>query len=87
MNTMEGKKTMEERNDDLKFTVDDSNTINILEMKPQPAHTMTFSNDDGKEVASMCWETGELVFKGKADEAAKIFIKFLNNYGFKLEEK
>ena len=54
-------------------------------MEPSPCN-MIFSDKDGSEVGRLSWDSGEMIFEGKADESAKIFFEFLNNL-FKEEGK
>jgi hypothetical protein len=39
-----------------------------------PNTNLTIMGEGGKPVGTLTWETGELVFAGKADESAKMFF-------------
>lgn len=56
--------------------------MNTLEIaKPyELSHTMTFHDNDGKEIGRLDWRFGSLTFSGELDESAKVFLGFLKQY-------
>lgn len=51
----------------------------IIKGDTSPIYNLVFTKGSEK-IGTLCWDTGELIFTGNADEAAKIFFDYLKSY-------